>query len=276
MKVKHNKKRNTAFLFEALVRELTKSVIEKDKDRTAKVKNILKEHFQSSSILGKELDCYQALSEESGLDQYTAEKLVFRAKKAYDDLDQKKVFEAQSSVISKINKLLGKEVYNTFIPNYQSLASITQIFNEKIPVKTRVLMEQKVIEKLTDSERTTEDVKPIDSLVVKSFTDTFNNTYSDLLEEQKELLTKYITSFDNNGVEFRLFAGRELQRLYGCIEESLTLKEVSEDPEMIENTKRVLDKINELNVSKLSEKDILKVLKLQNLVSEYTKNANQD
>ena len=37
MKLKHNKKRNTAFLFEALVRELTKSVVRKDSEYGIKI-----------------------------------------------------------------------------------------------------------------------------------------------------------------------------------------------------------------------------------------------
>ena len=36
-KMKHNKKRNTAFLYEALVKELTKTVVEKDNNK----KNIM-------------------------------------------------------------------------------------------------------------------------------------------------------------------------------------------------------------------------------------------
>ena len=32
MKLKHNKKRNTAFLYEILVRQLTKSIIDKNND----------------------------------------------------------------------------------------------------------------------------------------------------------------------------------------------------------------------------------------------------
>ena len=36
MKMKHNKKRNTAFIFEVLIRELTKSIVEKDTTRKRK------------------------------------------------------------------------------------------------------------------------------------------------------------------------------------------------------------------------------------------------
>ena len=275
MKVKHNKKRNTAFLFEALVKELTKTVIEKNKKKTSLIKSILKEHFRSNSILGRELDCYEALSNKSGLDKYTAEKLVFRAKKSYDDLDQQKIFEEQSKVISKINKDVGKEVYNNFVPNYQSLASISQLFGDRMPVKTKVLMEQKIIERLIDQEeKTSQDMKSIDTLVIRSFTDSFNNTYDNLFAEQKELLNKYVNSFDESNADFRLFVGSELKRIYESVSNSLALEDVSEDPDMVMNTKKVLERIQSMNVSKIGDKEILKILKLQNLTREYNSDAN--
>ena len=275
MKAKHNKKRNTAFLFEALVKELTKTVIEKNKKKTSLIKSILKEHFRSNSILGRELDCYEALSNKSGLDKYTAEKLVFRAKKSYDDLDQQKIFEEQSKVISKINKDVGKEVYNNFVPNYQSLASISQLFGDRMPVKTKVLMEQKIIERLIDQEeKTSQDMKSIDTLVIRSFTDSFNNTYDNLFAEQKELLNKYVNSFDESNADFRLFVGSELKRIYESVSNSLALEDVSEDPDMVMNTKKVLERIQSMNVSKIGDKEILKILKLQNLTREYNSDAN--
>ena len=276
MKAKHNKKRNTAFLFEALSRELTKAVVEKDTKRTQIIKTILKEHFRRGMVLFSELDCFNTLSDQTGLDQYTAEKMVFRAKHAYDQLDQQAVFKEQSTVIKKINQNLGKEVYNTFVPNYQSLASLSQIFNKKIPIKNKVLMEQKIIDQMTSTEEESQELSPVDSLVVQSFTERFNETYGDLLSEQRDLLTRYITSFYQSGADFRLFVGKELQRIHEEVQSSLQLSEVSEDPEMIASTKKVLERIEKINVSSLSEKDILKVLKLQELVREYQSDAVED
>ena len=47
MKFKHNKKRNTIFIFESLVRELTKSVINKDFSRKKEILSIIKENFSN-------------------------------------------------------------------------------------------------------------------------------------------------------------------------------------------------------------------------------------
>ena len=95
MKAKHNKKRNTAFLFEVLVRELTKGVVSRDTSRSAQIKGILKEHFSKGAALAQELDCYRALDQVEPIDRYTAEKLIFRAKTAYDALDKEEIFTEQ-------------------------------------------------------------------------------------------------------------------------------------------------------------------------------------
>ena len=47
-KLKHNKKRNTAFLYETLVRELTKSIVKKNNIRSSKC--FLKNGFKKKKI----------------------------------------------------------------------------------------------------------------------------------------------------------------------------------------------------------------------------------
>ena len=48
MKNKHNKKRNTAFVFEALSREATVAIIKGDKERKDKVISIVRKHLAGS------------------------------------------------------------------------------------------------------------------------------------------------------------------------------------------------------------------------------------
>ena len=49
--MKHNKKRNTAFLYECLIKELTKAIVREDKKRQTFTKNILREFFHKKSII---------------------------------------------------------------------------------------------------------------------------------------------------------------------------------------------------------------------------------
>ena len=44
--MKHNKKRNTAFLYECLIKELTRAVVREDKKRQFITKKVIKEFFK--------------------------------------------------------------------------------------------------------------------------------------------------------------------------------------------------------------------------------------
>ena len=63
MKLRHNKKRNTAFVYEALVREIAKAVVKKDTRKKEVAINIIREHFAPNSLLAKELRLYKILQE---------------------------------------------------------------------------------------------------------------------------------------------------------------------------------------------------------------------
>ncbi len=276
MKIKHNKKRNTAFLFEALIRELTKTVVSGDSSRGAVIKTILREHFGRGMVLFSELDCFNSITDLKGVDQYTAEKTLHRARHTHQGLDQGKIFKEQSRVIKKINTDLGKGVYDNFVPNYKSYATLSQIFGEKASLKNRMLMEKKIMEGLMSAPTSPseKDLKPIDALVVSSFTKSYNDKYNHLLPEQQSLLSSFITSFADGSVDFRIAVGRELQRISEAVKGSLLLPEVSQDAQMVENTQKVLDRLKTFNVSSINEAHILEILKLQTLVSEYTKDAS--
>ena len=79
MKIKHNKKRNTAFVYEALIRELTKAVIREDMERKQMVASVIKEHFSKGSEIKRELEIYQGVVDTKGLEAQTIEKILAEA-----------------------------------------------------------------------------------------------------------------------------------------------------------------------------------------------------
>ena len=277
MKTKHNKKRNTAFVYEALLREVTKSIVSRDTERKSKAISILKEHFKQGTNLSKELKCYKALLKEDCLDKYTAEKVIFTASRQHRELDKKKIFNEQSKLIKKVNTELGPSTFSNFVPNYKNYATVYQLFNKKTPLKTRVLLEQEILEVLS-GEETQQDgaMKPVDNLVVKTFVNNFNKKYSTLLPEQRELLNKYILSLGDNRADFQLFLVKELQRIKENVTNSLNSGDIKGDEQMIANTNLVIERIESFNVSRFTEKDLKKVLKLQNLVKEYESDVTND
>lgn len=273
-KHKHNKKRNTAFLFESLINEMTKSIMNGTSHRTAQIKKLLAENFGPKTVLGKELDCYRSILETRDLDSYTAEKLLFHAKKQYEKISPRKIFEAQSRLIKNINENISHEVYNNFVPNYRSYATLAQIFNPQTPIKRRVLMENKVLKSLTEKTQSENSLQSVDSLVVTKYVERFNDQYSSLLSEQRLLLNNYIVSIGDNRADFIVFLNEELKRIRYAVENSLQLKEVKDDAEMLTNTHKILEKIDSFDLSDLNEQVILKVLKLQKLVREYQDDDN--
>ncbi len=271
MKLKHNKKRNTAFLFEVLVRELTKSVIQKKSEYGVKISRIVKEHFGKGTLLKKELEIYKSLQEKSGLQPYVAEKLIFEAKSQYSKLDKERIFQEQSALINKINKELTPEVFSQFVPNYKSIATIHQIFNSSLSPKKKVLLETTILETLTATEQLTESKeKKVDNLVIKKFVERYNKQYetADLHEEQKNLLQKYIMSFSDNGLDLNVYLNEEIGRLKDVLSESNSVKEIAEDKEMLEKSKAILTLLESFKEQAVSGDMVKKVLRVQNLVRE--------
>lgn len=274
MKLKHNKKRNTAFLYETLIVELTKAVMKNDTLTKQFIVVTLQEHFMPSTILWEDLQFYKALSEPEELDVYTAEKLLFEVKKDRATINAKNLFTEQSRLIRKINKNLSKSVYSNFVPGYRSLATISQIFNHDLTTKQRVLLEKELMKILSFSETPVqpkqEEIVPIDSLSYKIFVNKFNEQYgSGLLEEQRTLLSNFVMSVSDNGLTLRVYLNEELHRLRSVISQSLMLSEVKSDRSMMAATQEVIELIESFkNVAEIDEKMIRRILDMQTLASE--------
>jgi len=269
-KTRHNKKRNTAFLYEALVRELTKCIVSKDEQRKDIIVSMIREHFAKGTLLRKELDLYKALYEAEDLQEKTCEKLIYEVKRCHGLLDQRDIFKEQTALINKINKVLSKSVFSNFVPNYKNLATISQILNPDVSIKHRVLLEGSLAESLSvDSSKDSAQMAPIDNLVYKTFVSKFNDQYhGKLLEGQEKLLSKYITSFHDNGIELKIFLNEELSRLKAALGEAVKDKELSEDPILSENAAKVLNILNNYKDVEIDTNMIQQVLKIQNLVEE--------
>ena len=235
----HNKRRNTGFVYEAIVKEVTRCVLEKDTKSQKIAVSILKEHFSPSTVLGKELDCYRSLAETSNLDRYTAEKMIFKTREKFTSINKQKVFLEQNAVISKVNRRLSPKVFDNFVPNYKTLATIYNIFNDKTSVKKKVLYENNMLELLTKPEETEKEPEPkVNELVYTQFIKRFNETYGNLNEEQKKLIQVCVLTKDENPNESLLYLNEELTRLKEEITNSLKFEEVSSDQEMIKNTNK--------------------------------------
>tara|TARA_Y100000593_G_scaffold25156_1_gene50285 strand:- start:702 stop:1514 length:813 start_codon:yes stop_codon:yes gene_type:complete len=265
--MKHNKKRNTAFIYETLTRELTRAIVEKDNDHKRVVMDIIKEHFAPGSVLATELALYKVLLETRNIQQKVAERMLQEAKTAYAKLDSSEVFDSQSNIISVINKQLGQEVWANFVPNFKSLASVNAIFNAKSTVKSKVLFEQSIVDAMSTQVPLSESNKldSLDNLTYNSFIKKFNEKYENLLSEQKDLLNQYITSFADDGFELRVYLNEELERLKGMV---TAAADKQTETLVAEKLGEVMDYLEEFRKREFTDIDLNKVLKTQELVQE--------
>ena len=268
MKNRHNKKRNTAFVFEALSREATVAIIKGDHERKEKVVSIVRKHFTGDSLLKKDLECYRSLYENQNIDETTSKKIVEAVLAAKRLIDPDGLFKQQTEVINDINKELSPATFNNFVPNYKSLATIAKMFNTNSP-KQSVMLEAKIVEGMV-SDTETSSLEPMDSITFRTFTKKFNQKYGDtLMQEQKELLNQYISSFSNEELELKIYLNRELGRLKESLEKATEVEEVAADEEMINKTKLVKERLESLSSeTTLTEATLFTILKTQELVKE--------
>jgi len=275
LKVKHNKKRNTAFVYEALVREATVSILKGDQERKDKVVSVIKKHFGQNSVLKKDLECYRSLYENQNIGRFHSEKIIKEAKIASRLIDPNGLFKAQTELIDDINKDISPSVFGNYVPNYKTLATIAQIFSKNISPKRKVMLENLIAENMAkDVERKVETEK-IDNLVYKTFIDKFNQKYDDkLLKEQKDLLNYYVSSFSDNALELKIFLNEEILRLKEELKKSLAAEEIANDKEMQDKTQEIIARLASFSREQISEHVLLTILRTQKLVKEINTDGN--
>ena len=272
MKIKHNKKRNTAFLYEVLTKEVAKAIVAKDIEKKKSLLSLMKEFFSKGKVLRQELELYKLLGESHGADIYFAERLIQEAKKEYISLDKEKIFEAQSNIIKMINENFGTKIYSNFVPNYRNLATISQIFGAEIGAKHKVLLERAIIQGIVSKPEEVVESKSmphVDDLVYRKVVESFNAKYSEQLDEnQKELIGKYVTLFADNSIEFKVYLNEELHRLKEEVKKMSDAKDISGDKDMQQKVALVSEKMESFKGQPIDDKMIQQVLKIQALTRE--------
>lgn len=265
----HNKKRNTAFLYEALVKEYTKSVIRSDDKVRNVIASILKEHFNSKSVLYRELNIYKELCSVNSVNRISAEKIISEAKRVYFSFNEQEIFDEQTSVLKKINTDLTPNVFKNFVSNYKTLATISQMFDDKTTIQNKVLLEEKLIEHMMTLPEHVETLKPIDNLTYKVFVNKFNQKYgNELNESQKTLLSKYIVLSPETVTDFKIYVVDEIDRLKESVKGLNSNKIINMNEDLSAKNKEILNVLEGFRQQEVNDNMIKKILKIQSLVAE--------
>lgn len=249
-KIKHSKFKNTGFIFELLVRQITSEILSSNKSVAEK---ILKEHFNSKKELSKELKLYQYLVNEKYNSEAKAEKFIDTVCEARKRLDETKITKEKYNLIKTIKENYNiDEFIKSPISNYKALASIYKIFevttsNEQYEPTEIVGARFTITENIINSSIQNKDVKMKDAVMeeykridedlraisYKILVESFNKKYKTLTAEQKGLLREYINNINNTG-KLNEYVGGEVVKLV------MELKEVG---------KSVKDKVTKIKLA---------------------------
>ena len=260
-RVKHSKFKNTGILFELLVRQITLEVL--NGDTSEKAKKIVSEFFSPKTELNKELRLYELLMKEKYNSESRAEKFIDTVNEAHNRIDQKQLQKEKYNLIKKINESFNMDEFlSSPISNYRVLASIYKIFESKrmsnYDVKDVFNSKITLIESITSKPSTLSSKKSNTTQIVESYkkqdkdlrlltykilVETFNKKYSNLDENQKNLLREYINNLSNT-TGFKSYVEKEipsivseLKRLSKDIKDKVTKIKLAETVSVLAKTK---------------------------------------
>jgi len=234
-KIKHSKFKNTGFIFELLVRQITSEIMSANK---SVAERILKEHFNSKKELSKELKLYQYLINEKYNSESKAEKFIDTILEARKRLDETKLTREKYNLIKEIKDTYNLEEFiKSPISNYKTLASIYKIFevastDEQYDPTDIVSSRFTITESIINSSIQNKDIKLKDLVMeeykkqdedlravsYKLLVESFNKKYKNLTNEQKGLLREYINNINNTG-KLNEYVSNEITKLINGLKE---------------------------------------------------------
>lgn len=234
--IKHSKFKNTGFIFELLVRQITSEIMSGKMNSKAEI--ILKEFFSSKKELSKELKLYQYLINEKYNSESKAEKFVETVCEARKRLDEQKLTKEKYNLIKQIKEVYDiDEFIKSPISNYKNLASIYKIFEatitkESFEPKDIVNSKFTIVESMINSSIENKDKKVNDRVLeeyrkqdeevrmlsYKMLVENFNKKYNNLSAQQKNLLKEYINNINNTG-KLNEYVFNEISSLVNSLKE---------------------------------------------------------
>lgn len=278
---RHNKRRNTALVYEFLIRHISKCLINEDKSGADKALDISKRYFSKGTLLNQELNLFNCALNNKVVSRHSAEKIVNEIINLSCKVNYRKLDSEKSNLIKEINhRLNDSSFYSYKIPNYTIYASMQTLLNNKRSSKkildpvNRIKLEETIIEHLIaeklDKSLEVLKVNPNYSNIVYKFViEKFHEKYRESLNEaQKKILTKYAVSqiSGNDGI-----LRSALQKESKFIKEKLNFvndSEIKKDKDLVKKLKECYISFSKIDLEDITEQKILDVLNYMKLAEE--------
>lgn len=256
---KHNKKRSTGIVYEMLVRRLTKTMVEQDKEGYTKALTIVRKYFSEGCVLSQERELFDVIRNTRGVSESAARRVLGEIQKHALSLDRKKIDIKKSNLIKEINHGFGQEFWAEHrIPDYRLLATIQMVIDTAHEAARLTESVQRIqLEEVLVTHMTSQDEKKavapvarpeVDRLVMAMVAKRFTEKYAgSLIPSQKKLLERYIrfqVTGDEKVVKDYLLA--EGQRTFQAIDKAASIPEVKSDDVMVTRLQEARTRLSEV------------------------------
>ena len=250
MKVKHSKFKNTAILFELLVKQITHEVLSNSTKNVSE--KIIKEFFSSNKELAKELKLYNQIVKEKYSSINDAKLFLEEVANERIKLDENKLNREKYNLIKTIKESYDLDKFlSSNLQNYKLLASVYKVFEtktlgRKVEIRDFIDSNNTILEHITNKRIA---VKPADALyesfkqqsedlrllTYKLLIENFNKKYSNLDDSQKGLLREFINNVTNTST-FPKFIEEETKKVLS---------------NLVKESKTVNDKVTKIKISEM-------------------------
>ena len=275
-KLKHSKFKNTGILFELLVRQIAADTLG---GKNSLALEIIKFHFKKGTELTKELNFYQTLQKETFDTQYKALEFVNIILEQRRNLNESLLRRQKYNLIKSIKESYKIDDFFKYrVNNYKELASTYKLFEYKqenspkewVDCKNTIFesiitKKEQLIEEKINEEYTTQP-KEVRLLAYKFLVDSFNEKYSSLTLEQKNVLRTYINNIDNSE-KLRKYVISEVKKLktaFGKVKVSDKVVSIK-----LNETINLMENIATSKI--ISETQVLSLLRYHELLEEVRK-----
>jgi hypothetical protein len=225
-KLKNSKYKNTGILFELLVRQIASDILSNKEPHAA---TLVKKYFSNTEI-AKEHKLYQTLINVQSLAESKADSLVETILKLSEKLNKTALRKEKYNLIKDIKENYNLEdFFKAKIQNYKINAAIFNLIeahtsaeftDPKIVIDNRVtlleFLTNKAIDKAVVKDQVMEEYAKQDKstrmMIYKMVVENFNSKYTDLLPEQKTLLSEFIKNISNT-VSLKEYVNNQIQNV---------------------------------------------------------------
>ena len=279
MKLKHNKFKNTGILFELLTRQITADIMS---NKESVAVNIVKKYFSRGEV-AKEYKLYQALTKATSLSEAKAEGIISSTIKLAERLNRTALRKEKYNLIKEIKANYDlEEFFKAKIHNYKAHAAIYNLLEAHISsefIDPSFVIDNKVtlLEFLTKQDINKDKIenqvmaeyashdKATRSLISKIMIEKFNDKYSNLLPEQRDVLKTYINNISNT-VSLREYVNKSFESIkasLGILQSKVTDQRTKIKLNELSSIIKPLDK-----TESVKDEDILNLLQFHELIHE--------